>query len=393
MIKLQISLHWPGCAQGKYIIKAKGFILAELRWGNSDGPLENWSLFAYVPIDPAGNGTFYYSGKRGIPTEATHVWAHCFTHDFSSTEDVSVEIPERFILPGAEGDRVERFSVLTDLHLSAKTWKISRALQSVEQNTVLLIGDSANDGLSEQFELFQKSIEAAASEKTIFPVTGNHDILHSSREGSDDGRRNYNEFQRNLLEKAARNGHVVSFAPDGRAYSLQIGEVDIIGLQCVTTKRQFKFPEEMEIDWMEDHLEDSTAVWHVIMCHAPLLAHNPNRNEGQPYLHLDKRIQEIVDQRGYIIFLNGHTHASPNRSEGNAEFDEKRCNVYLDCGSVVTTDVSGETGLMSPDWNDGCKTEIAISKNQVEICMSSIESGIRFPRGYYRFIVPFSTNL
>ena len=260
MIKLQISLHWPGCAQGKYIIKAKGFILAELRWGNSDGPLENWSLFAYVPIDPAGNGTFYYSGKRGIPTEATHVWAHCFTHDFSSTEDVSVEIPERFILPGAEGDRVERFSVLTDLHLSAKTWKISRALQSVEQNTVLLIGDSANDGLSEQFELFQKSIEAAASEKAIFPVTGNHDILHSSREGSDDGCRNYNEFQRNLLEKAARNGHVVSFAPDGRAYSLQIGEVDIIGLQCVTTKRQFKFPEEMEIDWMEDHLEDSTAV-------------------------------------------------------------------------------------------------------------------------------------
>ena len=393
MIKLKISLHWPGCAQGKYTIKARGYILAELRWGNCDGPLENWSLFAYVPIDPAGNATFYFTGRRGIPREATHVWAHCFTHDFSSVEDASTEIPERFILPGAEGDRMERFSVLTDLHLSAKPWKISQALQSVEQNKVLLIGDSANDGLSEQFELFRKCIDEAAPEKTILPVAGNHDILHSSREGSDDGCRNYNEFQRNLLEKAARNGHAISIAPDGRAYSIQIGEVDIIGLHCVTIKRQFKFPEGMEIDWLEEHIESSTAAWHIIMCHAPLLAHNPNRNDGQPYLHLDKRIQEIVDKKGHVIFLNGHTHASPNRLHGNAEFDEKRCNVYLDCGSVVTTDVSGETGLVSPYWNDGCKTEIAVSEDQVEICMSSIESGIRFPRGYYSFIIPFPANL
>ena len=34
---------------------------------------------------------------------------------------------------------------------------------------------------------------------------------------------------------------------------------------------------------------------------------------------------------------------------------------------------------------DGCKTELAITKDTVEICMSSIESGVRFPRGYYRF--------
>ena len=54
MIKLQTSLIWPGCAMGKYIVKAKGFLLAILRWGDANGPLPDWSPI--VPIDPAGNG-------------------------------------------------------------------------------------------------------------------------------------------------------------------------------------------------------------------------------------------------------------------------------------------------------------------------------------------------
>ena len=82
MIKLQTSLIWPGCAMGKYIIKAKGFLLAILRWGDANGPLPDWSPIAYVPIDPAGNGEFFFPGRRAIPDEATHVWAHCVSHDF-----------------------------------------------------------------------------------------------------------------------------------------------------------------------------------------------------------------------------------------------------------------------------------------------------------------------
>lgn len=60
MAKLQISLIWPGCAQGKYIIKAKGFILAILSWGNAQGPLYGWGHIGYVPIDPAGKGSFFF---------------------------------------------------------------------------------------------------------------------------------------------------------------------------------------------------------------------------------------------------------------------------------------------------------------------------------------------
>ena len=75
MIKLQINLIWQGCAQGRYSVKAKGFILAVLRWGNTEAPLPDWTPFAYVPIDPSGNGSFVFSGGRGIPAAATHVWA------------------------------------------------------------------------------------------------------------------------------------------------------------------------------------------------------------------------------------------------------------------------------------------------------------------------------
>ena len=84
-----------------------------------------------------------------------------------------------------------------------------------------------------------------------------------------------------------------------------------------------------------------------------------------------------------IIFLSGRTHVSPDVLTGNGAYDENHQNIYLDCGSAVATDTSREMGMMSPDWKDGCKTELLIAKDSVEICMRSTESGIRFPRGYY----------
>lgn len=385
MFHLQTSLIWPGCAQGKYIIKAKGRILAVLRWGSEKEPLEDWGPFAYIPIDPAGNGCFFFSGKRGIPKEATHVWARCFSHDFSRFEDACAEIPERYRTDTVAQSEMKHFSILTDLHLSSKPWKIKQALKAAESDRIFLLGDSTNDGLSEQFNLFQACIDETIPMKAVLPVTGNHDVLHTSRDNSTDGCGNYAVFQKNLLARAERNGFRMSFAPDDRAYSVQIDDLDVIGLQCVISGRKFLFPEGKQIDWLEEHLSKTEASWHIILCHAPLLSHNPNRNTGTPYIDRNKRLQEIVDRNGRIIFLSGHTHVSPNVLTGNGEYDETHQNIYLDCGSVVATDTSGETGLMSPDWKDGCKTELVITKDSVEICMRSIESGIKFPRGYYRF--------
>ncbi len=392
MLKLQTSLIWPGLAMGKYSLKAKGFLFAVLRWGNAAGPLPDWSPIAYIPIDPAGNGEFFFPGHRAIPHGATHVWAHCVAYDFLCFEDVSVVIPEKYLPSKERAEAAQHFSVLSDLHLSAKPWMIKRALRAAKSDTILLLGDSVNDGLPEQFELFLDCVAEAAPDKTILPVPGNHDITHPRFiEKNADGIKAYASFQQRLLTRASERGEGFTCDPNSLAWSARRDGLDLIGLQCVVSGRRFLFPEGKRLDWLEEHLEEnSDADWHIIQCHAPLLKHNPNRNTGNPYLDKDRRLQELLDKTGKILFLSGHTHVSPNVIHGNGELDEKTDNLYLDCGSVVATDTGGETGLMAPDWKDGCITELAVTSDAVEIRMKSVETGQAFPRGYYR--LPVSTQ-
>lgn len=383
MIRIQAELNFSGCAQGKYTLRAKGFILAVLRWGDGHGAFQNWSQFAYVPIDPAGNGAFFFPGMRAIPPGATHVWARCYTSDFSAFEDASAAIADRFLPPKTRLEGARRFSILSDLHLSARPWHVRQALRTAQSDTVFLLGDSTNDGLSAQFDAFQTCIDEALPAGAVFPVIGNHDVPRAS--GSDDGCAAYAAFQNRLLSKAENTGYAVSLAPDGRAYSVLIDNIEILALQCVTAGRKFQFPEDAQLDWLENRLNTPGASWRIILCHAPLLKHNPNRNDGAPYLGGNKRLQALLDRSERVVFLSGHTHVSPNVLWGNAEYDAERENIYLDCASAVTTDISGETGLMAPDWNDGCITELCITQDAVEIHMSSISSGTDFARGYYFF--------
>lgn len=222
MIKLQTSLIWPGCAQGKYIVRAKGFILAILRWGNAVGPLDSWSPIAYVPIDPAGNGEYFFSGRRAIPRNATHLWAHCVSSDFSHFEDAFAIIPERFLAAAEEGTEIGQFSVLTDLHLAAKPWMIKRALQAAEAEIILLLGDSTNDGSSEQFSQFQSCISEASPDKIILCVPGNHDVTPPKRVPAGvDGMSNYTAFHNELMVKLEQRGLPIHLAPNRLTFSTQ----------------------------------------------------------------------------------------------------------------------------------------------------------------------------
>ena len=130
MVKLQIHLAFPGCAHGKYGVKAKGFFLASLFWADSNGPLPGWGSFGYVPIAPAGNGSVFLPGARAIPREATHVFVHCVSHDFLKSEDALTEIPADFLPADASDQAAQRFSVLTDLHLAARPWRVKQALKA-----------------------------------------------------------------------------------------------------------------------------------------------------------------------------------------------------------------------------------------------------------------------
>lgn len=112
-VKLWTSLIWPGCAMGKYSIKAKGFLFAVLRWGDKTGALPDWSPIAYVPIDPAGNGEFFFPGRRAIPFGVTHIWAECVSYSYQQ-EIVSCTIPEKFLPAERTDEGATRFSILTE---------------------------------------------------------------------------------------------------------------------------------------------------------------------------------------------------------------------------------------------------------------------------------------
>ena len=168
-MKLEIRLYRAGSAQGRYVVKAKGSIIAILSWADTCGRLPGWSPFAYVPVDPYGNGLFCFKGNRGIPARATHVHMRCVASDFSRSEEMLAEIPKQFIPVPAEEKNWEEFTVLSDMHLVSKTWRIRRALQMAECDAVFLVGDSVNDGTTEQFSELIKCIDDAAGEKTVFP--------------------------------------------------------------------------------------------------------------------------------------------------------------------------------------------------------------------------------
>lgn len=389
-MSLTVNLRQAGYAAGKYNIKAKGFFLSVLKWGNEKKAFSDWSPIGYIPIDPAGNGGFLFPGMRAIPIEATHIWAHCVSHDFSSHADISVPIPPKYLPHFPEKEDMSKtlhLSVLTDFHLSVKTGAVRRALSSAESEILLLIGDLTNDGLSEQFEQFQNIIDQTIPEKSIFCIPGNHDVLHPAKtEDGKDGISNYLTFREKILDKANQKGYLISKDKESLAYSVQLGFIDLIGLQCVISKRRFLFPKGRQIQWLETHLaEQKDAEWHIIMCHAPLLSHNPHRNDSSAYLDRDEQLQNLLDRTGNIIFLSGHTHISPNLLSDNGAQNDKTGNIYLDCGSVADTHMEGLNSLSASDWKDGCITELVLSENLVEICMKSIDTGKKFPRGYYRF--------
>lgn len=385
-MRIRVKFRKTGFADCDISIKAKGFLAASFYWATEAGPLQGWSSFAVVPIEPSGNVNFRYYGKRAIPPGATHIYGKCISADFIIVEEAFAEIPVLFRTDVYDEQPSETFSMMSDLHLSAKPGKISRVLRSADSNIILIPGDLTNDGFTEQFDAFKQCIEESGAEKLVLSVTGNHDQLCHPDLDTLETYEGYNSFQKHLLNRASRLGYQVIMDASG-AYSIQIGNIDIIGLQCVTYYRKFMFHEGIQLKWLEKHLNEKTnAGWHIIMCHAPLISHNPQRTTGGAYLSRDDELQRIIDKHQNIIFLSGHTHVSPNGTRGNVEYDPERQNLYIDDGSINPTELKGEA-LMPTEWKDGVIMELAIYTDRLEIMTKSIHSGIYYPRGYYRFQV------
>ena len=66
-MKLHLNLKDPGSADGIYQIKAGGCMAASLQWADEKGPLEDWTAFAYIPLNGNGCGTFRSGAYTRMP--------------------------------------------------------------------------------------------------------------------------------------------------------------------------------------------------------------------------------------------------------------------------------------------------------------------------------------
>lgn len=261
---------------------------------------------------------------------------------------------------------------MSDLHLSKKPWQVRMALKMGEgADAVLLAGDLTNDGTPEQMKLIHQCISEILQNTPVFAVAGNHDYPHQPSPMIREGICDYPALQDWLL---CRQPHPYVLDDSG-AWVVHIGEIEVIGLNCVWHWRRFKFKDGAQLKWLESHLESSAAKWHIILCHAPLLAHNPKRSDTKPYLSRDEQLQKIIDAHENIIFISGHTHVSMESPMGCVEHDEVLNNIYINDGSIRPTTLLTEEGLPEAEPAGGNIVELEIAGTIITITARSVTDG------------------
>ena len=150
--------------------------------------------------------------------------------------------------------------------------------------------------------------------------------------------------------------------------------------------RRFKFKDGAQLKWLEQHLDSSDAAWHIILCHAPLLAHNPKRSDTKPYLSRDEQLQSILDHHRNIIFLSGHTHVSMESPVNCVEYDEIHHNLYINDGSIRPTTKLTKDGLPEAEPADGNVVELLIEENRITVTGISMTTGQKIAGGYCYFL-------
>lgn len=372
-------------------IHAPGCIMAGLFWADKEGNvLHGWSSFGYVRLI-SGRGRFEFSGNRAIPENAVSVLCRAVSEDCGQTAECLKVIP-------GEREKYSQggycFAVASDLHISNKAAPIVKLYDfAAGSDGLLLSGDTANDGTEQQFEFIKGCVMESWKRRgmflPIYTVAGNHDMplkplpFTGSRGG-------YPIFQKWVQERIESAGGVWNQDVSG-AYAVPVGDdIEIIGIQCVSHFRRFVFRGGRQLEWLSNHLDDRKDLkWHIILCHAPLLKHNPQRKQGKdaPYLSRDDSLQHILDTHHNIIFISGHTHFSLNNISGCVEWDDSRENLYLNVGSIRKTTMNANELFVPSVWTEGCAVLLRISQCDLEITTVGLYSGKKQARGYYHFHV------
>lgn len=382
-MKLMIQRTAGSTADGIYTVKATGGLAALLYWADDNGRLSDWTAFAYIPIQPNGEGTCVLQGGRAIPKDATHVYAEVMDDDLTIFEWILEPICDfsRMITDGYP----KRFFVLSDCHLSKKPWIVRNALRMAKDaDCILLTGDMTNDGTPAEMSLIHQCITDILPSKPVFTVAGNHDFPITPMPQVDEGVCNYYRLQEKFLQNVEELGWDVELDSSG-AYAASWGDIEIIGLNATSHWWRFVFRHGRQLAWLEQHLEKSSDKRHIVLCHAPLIAYNPQRpSDGQPYLNRDSELQKIIDKHQNIIFLSGHTHISVNCCKGCAE-QGINGNIYINAGSIRPTTLKTKEGLQVPEWTEGNGIELLLYEDLLRVTGVSLKLQKKISRCFYEY--------
>lgn len=254
-----------------------------------------------------------------------------------------------------------RIGVISDLHLFNKTTNIERALSKLHDvDMIAMVGDIADRADEKQYGILLRLMNTHFRDMPVYCVSGNHD--NPARDDT-----LYRAF-----EKAVNAEYVSMLDACGAFYKClhtSIGCVGLIGLNPAYHQKQFFFSDKgRQLTFLQDKLHAQPCTYTIVMCHPPLIAHNPQRTADKaPYIasEQDTRLQSILDESGHVIFLSGHTHVSPS-----IEWDEAHGNLYINDGSICPTTVQGTPA----QTQQGNVTLLEISETEISVVIKSIHS-------------------
>ncbi len=261
-----------------------------------------------------------------------------------------------------------KIGIISDLHLYKKTVNIERALLALHNvDLLLLVGDIADRGKEKQYDILLKLIKDQFKDRPVYCVSGNHD--NPARDDTA-----YRMFERKV------NYEYLSILDDcGAFYKYINDDFDLMGLNPVYWQKQFFFPDKgRQLDFLREHLRESSCSYHIVMCHPPLIAHNPQRKKDMPpYMaaEQDKRLQGILDEIGNVILISGHTHIAPT-----VEFEATCNNLYINAGSICPTTKKEGSG----EIQQGNVSLLEISSKGISVIVKGIhtrEVFIEFSKG------------
>ncbi len=218
-----------------------------------------------------------------------------------------------------------KIGIMSDLHLYNKTINLKHALSKLrDSDIVLIVGDIADRAQENQYDIAANLISEYFVSVPVYCVSGNHD--NPARDDTA-----YRKFETMINPE-----YKTAVDESGGFYKYINDNVDLIGLNPVYHQKLFFFSNKGEqLAFLRKKLNESKAEYHIVMCHPPLIAHNPQRTANMTsYIAAEQneRLQKIIDENKKVIFISGHTHVSPD-----IEFDASHNNLYINDGSICPT--------------------------------------------------------